>query len=87
MISKIIFVFLAVSCLSLYGYTYEDKIFEQYKVDIYAKSSRGWLRVFNSSDRTKEYFPDITEDNRNKLVLFFKSKVDKNSEKYKREIR
>jgi len=55
--------------------------------DIESKSVKGWIRIFNSDDRLKDYGIYISEKQRIIFLSYFKHKLEEKQNRYKREIK
>ena len=60
--------------LNKYGYDYDSK------------SIRGWIRVFKSDEKLKEYGIVIQKKERKKVLFYLKKDYDKYRKKYRRGI-
>jgi len=55
--------------------------------DFDSKSIKGWIRIFNSDKKLKDYGIHVNEIERKIILLELKSKYRKFSNKYKREVK
>jgi len=72
--------------LDFFTYNKVVRIFRENKMDIDAKSYKGWIRVFNSKEKTKDYNFVINYDERKMILNFFRKKYQNKTIKYERGI-
>jgi len=56
-------------------------------VDLDAKSLKGWMRVFNSNSKLKEYEIFITLEEKERILLFLHKKYAEENSKYTKVVR
>lgn len=56
-------------------------------VDLDAKSLKGWMRVFNSNSKLKEYEIFITLEEKERILLFLHKKYTEENSKYIKVVR
>ena len=56
-------------------------------IDLDAKSLKGWIRVFNSNSKLREYEISVTIEERERVLLFLKEKYKKENNKYAKVVR
>ena len=57
------------------------------KIDLDAKSLRGWLRVFNSNDKMRRYGIFVTDEERELIIIYLKQRSTEEQHKYNRTVK
>jgi len=85
MIKKVLLIFIFISFLNANEYSMV-KILARYNIDIYSKSTNGWIRILNSKEEMEKR--NIYIDKHTLIIFkkYFKNKLSDKNKKYTMEI-
>lgn len=63
-----------------------ERVFRSNSLDLDAKSLKGWIRLFNSNEKLRDYDIYITDTERIEIIYVLKKKYMKEKETYERGI-
>jgi len=63
-----------------------ERVFRSNSLDLDAKSLKGWIRLFNSNEKLRDYDIYITDTERIEIIYVIKKKYMKEKETYERGI-